>query len=65
VGELRDYEVILTVRVITVCVAGGTKEAEEVARNMVLQQDKLHYCRTKTISVSDLGRSENQTKEAT
>jgi len=61
VEELRDYEVILKVRVVTVCVSGGTKEAEEVARKMVIQPDKEHYCRAKTVSVSDLGLSEKQT----
>ena len=61
-GELHDYEVELNVRIITVCVSGGTEEAEKVARKMVLKDDCQHYYRAKTISVNDLGASEKQSQ---
>ena len=56
--ELRDYEVIFSVRIITVSISGGTTQAEEAAKRMIINDSNKHYCRVKAISISDLGVSE-------
>ena len=57
-AELRDYEVVIELRVVVVSVAGGEEEAKELAVNMALSGEHKHYYTTKITNISDLGTSE-------